>query len=133
MRNLNQKKIEYHFNFLNKTHYDRRYLINSIGLHLSEIIKLLKKHRLPTKLKELENEINILPFTKVTSNYSPNHNFKNEEMALEICSEAVEIIEQIIFNDTNTDTQILYKLQKPDNHLIIRLFAVWTGFETFYF
>ena len=104
MQNSNQEKIEYHFNFLNKAHYDRRYLINSIGLHLSEIIKLLKKHRLLTRLKELENEINTLPFTNVMNN-NPNHNFKNEEIALKICSEAIKIIKEIIFIDTNTDTK----------------------------
>jgi len=105
MQNLNQKKIEYHFNILNKTHYDRRYLINSIGLHLSEIIKLSKKHRSLNRLKELENEINALPFTNVMNN-NTNHNFNNEEIALKICSEALEIIKKITFTDTNTDTNI---------------------------
>jgi hypothetical protein len=93
MQNSKQKMIEYHFNLLNRTHYDRRYLINSIGYHLSEIIKLLKKHRYLTRLKELKNEINALPFTNVMNN-NPNHNFRNEEIALKICSEAIKIIKK---------------------------------------
>ena len=95
MQNLNQKKIEYHLEFLNGTHYDRRYLINKIGFHLNKIIALIKiESKIPSGLEELISHVNELPFTNVFD--KSNSNYHNEEIAILYCSEALEIIYTII-------------------------------------
>ncbi len=77
MQKSNQKMIEYHLSFLECTHYDRRYIINKIGLHLNKIIILIKiESKIPSSLEEIVKKINKLPFTSVFNNSTNNYQNK---------------------------------------------------------